>query len=485
MKSTPNKDAPILARRSFLRAGAAGAAALTWSKQSAQAAEPSDAVNIAMIGCGDQGEALYRALGKASAVPFRWVAVCDIQEAKGKPFANRLGLKGGDTGFYSYTSAEKMLEKHPEIDAVFITAPDWQHEPLTTLCLKAGKQVYCEKMMSNTIEGAAKMVRSQRETGHLLQIGHQRRSNPRYIRCKEDIIHKLKVCGTMTHAFAQWNRGVTLPRNAKFSKEQEALIIAQGYPNTFEFMNWRWYAKYGGGPLSDLGAHQIDIFNWMFNATPKSVVASGGVDYFKNVSLKGMPPISFEHPDNVIATYEYDVPGNGLVRAIYQVVTSNSSMNFYEKYMGDKGTVVISESGDDYNKVYREKWDDDEGKWEREFFGKGYLKKSTDLIRHKFWERAKPWYQPEAWLDKEGAVDVRASKPLDPYELPTSLNVPAHTPHVENFLQVVHRKGKQTDLNCPVEEAYKCAVAVLKVNELVTKGGGRLDFKPEDFIVPA
>jgi hypothetical protein len=183
-----------------------------------------------------------------------------------------------------------------------------------------------------------------------------------------------------------------------------------------------------------------------------------------------------------MATYEYDVPGHGLVRGIYQVMTSNSSLNFYEKYMGDCGTVVISESGDDFNKVYREKWDDDTAKWENNFRA-GYLKKSSANIKHKFWERPQPWAPSETWLDKEGAVDVRASVPLDPYELPTLLAVPAHTPHVDNFLSVVAKGGKQTDLNCPVEDAYKCAVAVLKVNDLVLKGGGRLDFKPEDFVV--
>lgn len=474
-----------LSRRSFLRAGAAGAATLTLPARNLHAAEASDTINVALIGCGAQGETLVRSIQKVSSVPYRFVAVCDLLENKAKTLARNVNaVKPGTKDEYlTYDDPEAMLKAHPEIDAVFVAAPDWLHAPFTRLCHTYKKQVYCEKMMSNSLDAARDMVRSQRESGLLLQIGHQRRSNPRYIYARNTMLNQLKVCGKITHAYAQWNRGVTLPIYANYKPDVVEMVKSKGYGSLFEFLNWRWYKKYGGGALSDLGAHQIDIFNWMFGCTPKAVTASGGIDYFKNrVFKQGDAPVSFEYPDNVIAVYEYDVPGNGLVRAVYQVLTTNSSMTTYEKYMGDFGTLVISELPA-YNQVYREKWDGDADKWEQQFFGKGYLKKIAGAVHHKIWERPKPWYKEEQWLDKEGVVDVRASTPLDPYELPITLNTLPHTPHVENFLKVVHAKGKQSDLNCPVEDAYKCAVAVLKVNELVLNGGGRMEFKPEDFIV--
>ena len=483
--SKPEKKIDF-SRRGFLRAGAAGAMVMSLNKRTAQAAGPSDAVNIALVGCGVQGETLIRSIQQVTTVPVKWIATCDLLEAKAKSAASKVGAMNG-SAFNAYTKLDEMLKAHPEIDALFIAAPDWMHAPFTEMGLQAGKQVYCEKMMSNTLEGAQKMVRAQRSTGKLLQIGHQRRSNPRYRFTRDKIMNELKVCGRITHAYGQWNRGITLPINARYEQTQLDTILAQGYNNQFEFLNWRWFKKYGGGPLSDLGAHQIDIFNWMFGCTPRAVTVSGGTDYFKNVILdKTNPdakPVTYEHPDNVIAVYEYDVPGNGLVRVVYQVITTNSSMQAYEKYMGENGTVVLAEV-DSFNQVYREKWDSDVAKWEGEYFGKGYLKKNAANIKHKFWERDKSaWTRPEAWLDKEGVVDVRSSTPLDPYELPVVLSVYPHTPHVANFLETVHRKGAQTDLNCPVEEAYKCAVAVLRVNELVANGGGQLSFKPEDFIV--
>jgi predicted dehydrogenase len=478
-ESTSTNAFPELSRRKFVRAGAIGAAALTWNKRSAQAAGPSDAVNIALIGCGAQGDALTVALQKSTEVPLKWIASCDVLLGKARSHA----AKVGSSNFYN--KPEDMLAKHPEIDAVFIAAPDWQHQSLTTLCLKAGKQVYCEKMMSHSLDEAALMVKHQRETGNLLQIGHQRRSNPRYRFVKDNILNPngLNVTGRMTHVYGQWNRGVTKPISARLTADEEKLIKELGYKDVFEFKNWRWLKKYGGGALSDLGAHQIDIFNWMLGTTPKRAICSGGVDFYNNVKLTGYPdPVTFEHPDNGIIVYEYDVPGHGTVRALYQVITTNSSMQAYEKYMGTNGTVVLGEV-DSFNQVYREKYDEDVAKWEGQFFGKGYLKKAAGDIKHKIWERPKPWYKPPQWLDKEGVVDVRASTPLDPYELPVTMNKPYHTPHVENFLSVVRNRGKQADLNCPVEEAYKCAVAVIKVNTLISSGGGSIEFKPEDFIV--
>ena len=78
--------------------------------------------------------------------------------------------------------SEWDLTAWQRIRLIIVATPDFWHAPHTIDCLKAGKHVYCEKEMSNTLEGARSMVMAQRETGKLLQIGHQRRSNPRSAR---------------------------------------------------------------------------------------------------------------------------------------------------------------------------------------------------------------------------------------------------------------------------------------------------------------
>ena len=102
-----------------------------------------------------------------------------------------------------------MLDKEKELDAVVIATPDFWHAQHAVDCLKAGKHVYCEKEMSNTLEGARAMVAAARETGKLLQIGHQRRSNPRYLHCYEKLLGEAKLLGRIVTINGQWNRAVT------------------------------------------------------------------------------------------------------------------------------------------------------------------------------------------------------------------------------------------------------------------------------------
>ena len=69
------------------------------------------------------------------------------------------------------------------------------------------------------------------------------------------------------------------PKKFDISPEK---LAKYGYKDMHQFRNWRWFKALGGGPLSDLGAHQIDIFNWWMGMTPRSVMASGGLDYYKD-----------------------------------------------------------------------------------------------------------------------------------------------------------------------------------------------------------
>ncbi len=499
MKSTASSTGkPDLTRRKFLRNTAITGTALSYTKLAAHAATAppgaSDTLNIALVGCGSQGGILKGASLRIPGIKF--VAVCDLWDVKARTMARAIGAD-----VKAYETMDEMLKAHPEIDCVLIAAPDWLHAPFTRKALEAGKAVYCEKMMSNSIEAAADMVRAQRETGHLLQIGHQRRSNPRYQFMRNRLLREKNLLGQITHLYGQWNRSVKMPFEPKPGTgiPQEKLI-ANGYPDMFQYTNWRSYKKFGGGVISDLGAHQIDIFNWLLGTTPRSMIASGGVDYFKNLPLQGGGTFSYEQLDNAAVVYEYDVPvysggvqvmegdkpKTQLVRAMYQVLTTNGSQNYYEKVMGVEGTIVISEQPV-YNQVYREKDTTGEkvGTWEQ-LARTGFLRKPPATVYNKFWERPKAWNIPDKWLAREGTQDVRVSIPADPYELPAMPKEmdekPPHQFHLENFYTTVRARGKQTDLNCPVTEAYKCAVSVLKINEAVATGK-RIDFQPSDFVV--
>ena len=162
----------LLDRRAFLeRAAAAGAGlllareALGQRGEAAEEQQPkkasSDELQIALVGAGAQGQVLMNSCLKIPGVRFR--AVCDIWEAYNLKRAQRMLEKFGHQAA-AYRDMHQMLAREKGLDAVIIATPDFWHSPQTVDCLHAGLHVYCEKEMSNTLEGARKMVRAARET---------------------------------------------------------------------------------------------------------------------------------------------------------------------------------------------------------------------------------------------------------------------------------------------------------------------------------
>ncbi len=140
----------------------------------------------------------------------RFKAVCDIWTAFNQKRVSRMLTK-----YYhehnTYVDYKEMLDKEKDLDAVIIATPDFWHAEHTVACLKADLHVYSEKEMSNTLKSARQMVLAARETGKLLQIGHQRRSNPRYVFCYEKLLKEAKLLGQITAVTGQWNRSVRGP----------------------------------------------------------------------------------------------------------------------------------------------------------------------------------------------------------------------------------------------------------------------------------
>ncbi len=431
-------------RRAFLRASGLVAGGLLFAPAigRAQGSSANDELQVAVVGLGLQGQVLIEAMLNIPGLRFR--AVCDIWESVRNGGQNRLRSRGHEVN--AYENIEDMLEKEKDLDVAIIATPDLWHAPHTNLCLKAGLHVYCEKMMARTVEEARSMVLTARETGKLLQIGHQRRSNPRYIHAYRNLIGRAALPGRITNINAQWNRAVSgdVSWNKRFAMPRE-LLNRYGYEDMFQFRNWRWFKELSGGPISDLGAHQIDIFNWYLDAYPKTVFASGGADYFPNR----------EWYDNVMVIYEYDTKA-GPVRAFYQALTTTSAGGgYWESFMGDEGSIKMSENPN-FCKVYREERAPDWDKW----VNLHYLRRS-----------------PAPPPPVDAIIDVRETAPLAAFDIPVVADKPAHQPHLENFFDAVRGKGK---LNADGEHSYKSEVAIFRVNEAVS-ARKTLEFTPSDF----
>ncbi len=449
-------------RRNFLRSTAAVGAGLAFSGPRFAGTSPTvlgqtsgrkpDDINIALLGAGAQGYELMNACLKIPGIRFK--ALCDIWTAYNQRRVSRT-LKAYRHEHNTYVDYQEMLDKEKDLDAVIIATPDFWHAEHAVACLKAGLDVYCEKEMSNTLEGAKKMLKAAKETGKLLQIGHQRRSNPRYIHCYEKLINGAKLLGRITTINGQWNRSKAACEDLGFPKNaviDQPTLQKYGFKSMSQFRNWRWYKGLGGGPIVDLGSHQIDIYSWFLDANPKSVIASGGIDYWKG----------HDWYDNVMAIYEYETK-QGIVRAFYQTITTNSSNGYFETFMGDQGTLVVSEAAG-RGTVYREPWVPAEN-WEK-WVKMGYLKIPIEK------EEEKP--------ATDAVLDVRESPKPPSYDVPVTMdNKPYHQPHLENFFDAVRGKAK---LNCPAQIGYETAVTVLRVNEAVATGR-KLEFKQGDFEV--
>ena len=446
-----------LNRRSFVKGAAATAAFLPsfniLHAEDVTIGPKDDQINVALIGFGAEARVLSASLVRIPGVRVR--AVCDIwkfQCQQAKQFFKSYGMD-----VTTYEDYREMLSKEDKnIDAVVIATPDWMHCEHTCACLRAGKHVYCEKEMSNKLEQAAEMCRVQKETGKLLQIGHQRRSNPRYRHCFENVVpHML---GRVTTAYAQWNRTLAPFFSVKRPPKQE-ILTKYGYENAEQYLNWRWFYKYGGGSMVDLGSHQIDLFIWAWGVPPSSVRAVGGKDAFNP------PRMAY---DRMYCIYEFKMPDGTKNEAIYQVISSNARGGFYEQFMGVNASLTIAEISARGNTVQRELREGglSDAEWQK-FIDKGWiLPNEGDKIKKE--------------VTKDIAVDTRISVQANGNALAVTMNKPAHMPHLENFFAAC-RHG--TPLNCPCELAYESAVAVLAANVSADRGEV-YRFKPEEFKVP-
>ena len=411
-------------------------------------------INVALLGAGAQGQVLTESMLRIAGLRFR--AVCDIwTEYNQRRVVNTLRRFKHQVN--AYEDYREMLDREKELDAVIIATPDFWHAQHTVDCLEAGKHVYCEKEMSNTLEGARRMVDAARRTGKLLQIGHQRRSNPRYLHCHGKILQEAQLLGRIVTVNGQWNRAVTpdLGVPDRYAMP-EARLKQYGFQDMHQFRNWRWYKGLGGGPIVDLGSHQIDIYSWFLGANPSHVMASGGNLYYD--------PKTHEWYDTVMVVYDYDTPA-GPVKAYYQTQTTNGSQGYFENFMGDQGTLIISESEVNYaGQLYR---DPNAPAWD-EWIQKGYV--SAPRVHEA------PATSDEA---PKAIADVRESVPPDQHLVPVVLRDPYHQPHLQNFFDTVRGNAQ---LTCPSDISYETAVAVLKVNEAI-EARSRLSFRPEDFKV--
>jgi predicted dehydrogenase len=250
-------------RRDFLKisaaAAAAGAAAPYFCSSSfAKPEAKSDKLGVGSIGVGGRGSGIGR---EASALG-NTLACCDVDRSHAERFA--AGLKSGKVDIYD--DYRKLLDRH-DIQVVTIGTPDHWHVPIALAALKAGKDVYCEKPLTLTIDEGKMICKVVKETGRVFQVGTQQRSDFRFLLAiavaRSGRLGK-KITATCSIGGAPAGGPFATAEPPKGLNWEMWLGQAPRVPYTKERChgNFRWWLEYSGGKLTDWGAHHVDIATW-------------------------------------------------------------------------------------------------------------------------------------------------------------------------------------------------------------------------------
>src|SRR5271157_1119199 len=298
-------------RREFLKTAATVAAASSLAGLGAPAIltaqSAGNPVRYGIIGTGTEGCTLLKFL--ATNPEGRCIASCDIYPPNLKKGVETIGSNPE-----TYVEYRKMLERK-DMDAVLIATPLNLHAQMVVDALNAGKHVFIEKTMYFKEEEGDIIHKAMADhPNQVLQVGLQRRSSLLYQVAMEMI--RKGALGKIMFVRAQWHRNSNWRRPVPDPKFERLI-------------NWRMYKEYSGGLLAELASHQLDVANWAIGAEPVSVVATGGIDYWKD---------GREVCDNIQAIYEY--PGGQ--KFLWSGVLYNEHFQFEEEIMGDQGTLVTT-----------------------------------------------------------------------------------------------------------------------------------------------
>jgi predicted dehydrogenase len=289
-------------RRNFLATSAASAGALAFGVPAVNALGANEKLNIGLIGCGGRGRSVITECVKAG---HNVVAIADVAKFRQELIVDHLAKAGVKEKLAVYDGHKSLLD-HPKLDAVVIATPDHHHKDQLLAAVAAGKHAYCEKPLSHTIEEGKQMVKAVRDSKKIVQVGNQRHSGEHWARCR-DVIQSSdfgQLVWVKVWDCRNWVRRDPFAVPKTFTEEQRKGVNWDGFLgkapkrefDPVRYWSWRWYWDYAGGLMTDIGAHQLDIVQWLGGVdAPKSVVANGGVYHFKH----------WETPDVIHGVWDY------------------------------------------------------------------------------------------------------------------------------------------------------------------------------------
>jgi predicted dehydrogenase len=333
---------PSWTRRQFIRVGTGAAAVGATGKftllqpkplwASPRPVAPSDTVRFASIGTGVRGCELLQA---STHVPgIECVAVCDLYDSR--HLAAQEAVKNPSV---PATRNYREILDRKDVDAVIIAVPDHSHRKVFEDACAAGKDVYCEKPMSHTVEDGFAMVDAAQKANRMVQIGSQRVSSVIYAQAKE-LLDSGKL-GEVYSIEAYWDRNspsgawvYPIPPDASEQTIDWNAFLGNAPKRPFNaerFFRWRCFSDYGEGLAGDLFVHLISGIHFITSThtVAKRAQSAGGLFHFKD---------GRDFPDLIETLYDY--PN---FRAYLRCNLNNDQGEFIAFY-GTQGTAIIKGS---------------------------------------------------------------------------------------------------------------------------------------------
>ena len=375
----------------------------------------SDQLNIGAIGINGMGWADTMAALKIPGVNL--VAICDVdRNVITKRMADLAKTNADTSKIKIYTDYRQLLDQK-DIDVVIIGTPDHWHALIMMHACAAGKDVYVEKPVGNSIEECRAMVAAQQKYSKVVQAGQWQRSQ-KHFRDAVDFVQGGKLGNIRTvkvWCYQGWMKpGPVVPDSAPPEGVDYKTWLGPAATRPFNssrfHFNFRWFWDYAGGLMTDWGVHLIDYgLLGMKSPIPKSISALGGRFAY--------PELLEETPDTLTTMYEFD--GFNMVWDSAMGIDNGSyNRDHGFAYIGNNGTLILNRGG-----------------WE--------------VIEEK----------------------QSKSKVLVPFEKSSDNGLDKH---MENFISVV-KSRKMDDLHCSIQAAAHVAT-VSQMGNIAYRSGSKLNW---------
>ncbi|HZQ96950.1 MAG TPA: Gfo/Idh/MocA family oxidoreductase [Candidatus Sulfotelmatobacter sp.] len=311
----------MISRRSFIVASGMTALAAT------RVFGANEKIRLGLIGAGERMKGLMNSADKAG--PCEIVAVSDVYAPHRDMFKERSG--GLATTHVDY----RELLANKDIDAVIIASPDHWHVRMAADALAAGKDVYLEKPVTHSLEEGAVLTRAVRSSKQIVQCGMQQRSWAHF----RDAVELVqggslgRVVQVRTYWWQNYHTNWPMKKVDPQALDWKAWLgpaPEQAFSDE-KFNHWRWFWNFGGGAMTDLFTHWIDVVHWAMKADqPRNAQMLADKYVFQE----------WDCPDTVQAAFRY--PGFDVV---YEGMMNSSIDDGGIEFRGTEATLKIDRGG--------------------------------------------------------------------------------------------------------------------------------------------